>query len=619
MAEQPTPVALLEYTTEWQGIGLPKLPPELTAALEALSSLGNTATAGLQLVADLLDVIANLNISLDPVKAVLKAAIAAIEAGLNALLNDAGAYVLYVPVRRQIVVSPLIQEALSITGIDPPRNKTYNALVLEAKLTANNPRVAEFFKRPADGGNAGFLRTVSESVIDEKDPNRPMFGAASYVGGIHVMAGASDYINLLSLITALDGFLTSPGSRGLAVAGFPVPQNLRGQSVRLLTGQLGARLSWDAQVRQVNVPSLKSTCLVTQVAIIRSKDPKSIGATSPEGLFGTNQLTKGKKTADGLTEVIDVIDTATQIGSEFFSAPSVPSTYDDNTGTLEEGVPYYYFATYNLKVGPLLDSVIAEEVENYPQIGFYRLSNFAAVTPQARSARSGKGTPPDWIRTPSVIDLIPQAGDLLNLLIATLRQFEAGLSANLDAIKQYISFLQGEIARLKALIAQITSIIEKLTSILSQTPSVGIYGRTFAGKGGVDFMLADLAMSLSPQNTDPGRPPFDRGDEFVTGAVILVGGPSEDGVMAVVSMIQTLFGLGGTGAGDPLADAIASIDAQLSAAEAASFSADFTVGASPAAEAALTGDVPLSDSDPGSCAADTTPAPTFGDDLGVNP
>ena len=614
MSDQPTAVDALVATTEWQGIGLPKLPPELTAALDGISALGSTATAALQVLADLLDVIANLSISTDVVKEILRAAIRAIEDGLSALLNDTGAYVLYVPVRRQIVVSPLIQEALSITGIDPPKNKTYDAKVLEAKLTANNPRVAEFFKRPADGGNAGFVRTVAESITDQKDPNRPMFGPSSYVGGIHVLAGASDYVNLLSLLTALDGFLVPPGSKGLSVAGFPVPQNLKGQSVRLLTGELGARLSWDAQIRTVLIPPLASGCVITQVAIIRSKDPKVISATSPEGLFGTRDLTVGKKTSDGKTEVISILETAQQIGNELFSLPTVPVTYDDNTGTLEAGTPYYYFASFNLKVGPLEDVANAE---SYPQYGFYRLSNVCTVTPQVRSTRSGKGTPPDWIRTPSIVDMIPAAGDLLTLLIATLRQFEASLSANTDAIKQYIAFLQNEIARLKTLLEQISGIINRLTSILSQTPSVGIYGRTFGGKGGVDFMLSDLAFSLSPQNTDPGRPPFDRGDEFVTGAVVLVGGPSEDGIAAVIAMIEALFGLGASAASSPLTDAIASIDAVVTAQETASFSADFSVGAAPATEQSLTGDVPLSDSDPGSCAADTTPTPTFGDDLGV--
>jgi hypothetical protein len=309
-----------------------------------------------------------------------------------------------------------------------------------------------------------------------------------------------------------------------------------------------------------------------------------------------------------------VLDTATVIGDRLFASPSVPVTYDDNTGTLVEGTTYYYFAAYNLKIGPLANLA---DAENYPEYGYYRLSNVCAVTPQKRSVRSGQGTPPDWVRTPSIIDMIPMAGDLLNLLIATLRQFEAGLSANTEAIKQYVAFLQSEIARLKALIDQITSIVKLITSILSQTPSVGIYGRTFIGKGGVDFMLADLALSLSPQNTDPGRPPFDRGDEFVTGLVVLVGGPSEAGVMSVVAMIEALFGLSGTGGSTPLADALASIDAVIAQQEAAAFAADMSVGAPPTETQGLTGDVPLSDTDPGSCAADTTPAPTFGDDLGV--
>ena len=40
MSDQPTAVDALVATTEWQGIGLPKLPPELTAAQHAQHGAG---------------------------------------------------------------------------------------------------------------------------------------------------------------------------------------------------------------------------------------------------------------------------------------------------------------------------------------------------------------------------------------------------------------------------------------------------------------------------------------------------------------------------------------------------------------------------------------------------
>lgn len=600
-------VDALGRTSSWQGFGLPELPQELVDILDGIKGLAQGATAILQLIEAILEFIANLSIPLDPVKALLRAAIELVKAALDALTQDAGAYVLLVPARRKVIVSPVIQQALSVTGLTPvQKTKSYDGVVLEAQLTASNPEVAEFFKAPASGGNAGFLRTVTESITDLGDLNRPTFDATAYVGGIHVVAGASDYVNLIALISALDAFFDPKLSQGLAVAGLPVPQNVKGQFVPLIGGT-GALLSWDAQPRTVTIPALSSGCFVTQVAIIRSTDPKVIRATTPQSLFGTLQLTKGMKTGDGKTEVVDIVDALPLF-------PSAPSTYQDFTA-LTQGTTYYYLAAYNLKMGPL-DKFEKADVY-YKDIGFHRLSNVCIVTPQAKTAKSGRGKPPDWVRTPSLVDVFAPLGDAIEFLYAILKQFEAGLSANLDALKQYILFIQGEIKKLSAIVDRITAIINLLKSILGQTPEVGVYARSYFGIGGVNFMLADLAKSLAPSNDDPLRPPFDRGDEFVTGVVLLVGGPSEAIVTPLITALNALLGLRGPSVPDALAAAIASVDAVLSAEEDAAYAEDFSVGAPPVEEAALTGDVPLSDEDPGSCAPDTTPAPTFGDDFGV--
>jgi hypothetical protein len=394
-------------------------------------------------------------------------------------------------------------------------------------------------------------------------------------------------------------------NNSLNVPGLPVPQNLKALSVRLLDGTQGGRVSWDPQVPIVTVPTLDTACLITHIAIIRSTNPTVMTAATPEALFGTKDLTKGMVSAsDPETTVLDILD---------YGVPLPPTTFDDNTG-VEDAKTYYYFACFRFKMGNLNEITSAA---TYPDQKFYHLSNVAVATIQQKSVRSGKGTPPDWIRTPSVVDLLPLVGDLFNLLVATLEQFRAGVSGNAASLKKYVEFLQGEIKRLQALIAALTGVVQKLTDLSSQTPQAGVYARTFVGKGGTDFMLADLGTSLAPSNTDPLRPPFDRGDEFVSGVVIMIGGPSEDGVLAVKAMLEALFGMGGGSGQSPLQAAIASIDAVITQQEAATFSDDLSVGPPPTAQQAQTGDVPLSANDPGSCAPDPTPPPVFNDNFEV--
>lgn len=606
---------MADTLTAWKGIALPKLPAEVGSAIDGIAALGNATVSALTVVTSILDIIAGVTIDLDPAKIILNAAITAVEEGLSTLLEDSGAYVLFVPVTRKVIISPLIQDALSLVGLSdtpPPQTVDLDIIALQARLAATSPDVVAFIQHGATGGNAGFFKTVIDSVMDGGDSSRPLFGATDYVAGIHVLAGASDYVQLLSLLTALDGLmLPNLSNTTLTTPGLPVPQNLKAAMVLGGDGSPSAKLIWDAQPAFATHPTVDVMSVITHVAIIRSTNPAAMSATSPTVLFGTAKLTKGMTALGDLeTEVVDIFDHAP------FGV--ILNTYTDRK--LKKDKTYYYFASFRFRLGDIHDVTSGSLA---PDQGHYRFSNVAVGTAQVRPTRSGRGTPPDWIRTPSVIDLLPVAGDLFNLLLATIAQLKSGTTGNADALKKYIDFLKREIEKISKLTLTLTGLVQQLSALTTQTPEVGIYGRVFFGKGGTDFMLADLGASLAPSNGDAGRPTFDRGDEFVTGVVVMVGGPSEDGVVAVKTMLEVMFGAGGAGAIAPLTAAIAAIDAVLTEQETAGFAADFSASPGTAEQslAAAPGDVPLTTdgSDPGSCAPDTTPAPTFGADFGVLP
>jgi hypothetical protein len=604
---------LPESLSKWTNVALPIPPPELTGVLQTITDIGNATVAILNIIKTLLDTLANITIDLDPAKAILAAAIAAIEEGIKTLIEESGIYVLYVPVRRKIIVPPTVRQALDIVGLTdgiPYKSMDANLLVVQVRLVSQSAEaLALLTSSNGGGGNAGFFQTVVEATYDEKDSNRPQFGNTDYVAGLHIVAGAPDYLQLLSLLTALDGLLVPPASTGLRASGLPVPQNLKVQPVMSLDGKPAALLNWDARTAYVEEATLDTSCLITHVAIIRSKSAGVLGINAPEKLFGTNKLTKGMVSpSDPDTVVVDILDYADVTNP-------TPNTYNDYSGGLEAGTVYYYHASYRLKVGTL-DAVFSGG--STTDIGYYKLSNVAIATATTRPQRSSRGAPPDWIRTPSVVEMLPLVGDLAKLLLGTLNQFKASTTGQADNFKTYVAFLQTEMDRFAKILGAFAGLVSKLTQLSTASSAVGVYGRAYAGKGGVDFMLADLGASLSPSNDDPGRPPFDKGTEFVTGTTILIGGPSEAGVTAVATMINSLFGLSSGGATSPLAQALAAIDVAITDAEQVQLGADLTAGTASTTTAALTGDVPLSDDDPGSCGPDETPAPVFGDDLGVS-
>lgn len=621
MSDAPIPIPeddllppLPDTATKWAGFGLPTPPDALTDVVQSVADIGNAAVAVLNLIKSVLDVLANITIDLDPAKAVLAAAIAAIEEGLKTLIEDSGVYILLVPVRRKIIVPPAMSDALNAVGLSegiPKKTVDRDLLVVQASLAAQSADAAALFNDPANGGNVGFFRTVVEATYDVKDPNRPQFGHNTYVAGFHLVAGAPDYLELLSLMAALDGLLLPAGSssNSLRKAGLPVPQNLKVQPVVSLDGKPASLLNWDPQVAYAEIPSLASSCVITHVAIIRSRSPVVLTASTPETLFGTNKLVKGLASpSDPDTVVVDVLDYADPTNP-------TPNTYDDYNGALEKGVTYYYHACYRLKVGTL-DAVLSGGT--VADQGFYKLSNIAVATATTRAGRSSQGAPPDWLRSPSLVSMFPVLGDLTTLLVGTLQQFKSSTTGQADNFKTYVKFLQGEIDQFSRIVGTMSGLVAKMTAISTQKSTVGLYARAYSGSGGVDFMLADLGASLAPGSDDPLRPPFDKGDEFVMGATFLIGGPSEGGVVAVAQMVNSLFGLGGAGAQSPLAQAVAAIDIALTTAETVTLGTDLTTATSALTTAPNT-NPPLTDdgTDPGSCGPDTTPAPVFGDDFGV--
>ncbi|MGL5249138.1 MAG: hypothetical protein ACRC8U_13190, partial [Brooklawnia sp.] len=330
------------------------------------------------------------------------------------------------------------------------------------------------------------------------------------------------------------------------------------------------------------VPSIAASVEIRKTAVLRSPSPHLMSKTDVVEIFGSSELTAGQ-TADGVT-VVDV----------FQSAPAaVKHDYFDGTAT--EPGPYYYAVSYEWTTGTTLD-LVAGRGENR---GFHRLSNVVKVVREdAASTCSASSQPPDWIHVANVPDIFPELGKLLSRLGVAVTQFGNVATGSGEMLKAYVEYLDREIVRYESVVAAALDAIRRLTTMLDTTVNVGVYGRSFEGVGGVNFLKRDLAAALEPSSGGPRRPPFDRGDEFVGGLIILATGPTAASVKPTKDLLdQIVFNTG---------DLSRVIGAALDEVEAVFEQAE---------QAQLAETVPaLGDDDPGHCAALTADV-EFGADL----
>jgi hypothetical protein len=529
----------------WTAFELPKLPDAMSVASDGLKDISEAVRALMGILKTSVEILAALDVSgVTPAQLVVKAAVEAIQTSIKSLLEDAGVYVLFVPVRRKVVLSPAVEAALAAVGIPSlPQGE------VSPSLTKIDPSLGV---ASADGGNAGFLRTVVESLDDVGDASRPRFSPTDAVAGFYVVAGASDYSKLLSFASTINAlFSTRRSGSSLDVPDLPVPQNLRVKAVPDAKG-VTALLEWDGQLPIVKVPTLgDSVVQVTQVCVIRSKSPSILSRFTVQDIFGTGKLSTGKKVGidDYEIEVLSVFD---------YQGVGLRNSYYDTT-ELTKGTPYYYTIGYNLKVGT--SEEIAQGTAD--EVGFRRLSNAVKMYFTGQAQKSGAGTAPDWIRTPSVVDLLPDLAGVIRQLLAFLEQMGGTVTGYGDMLKGYAKFLEGEIKAFQAVVAEVTLVIDKLVA-LTGSATTGAYFKPFAGVGGTDFLVKDLAQSLF--GNDPARPSFDAGDEFVMGMVVLAGAPSPAALAPVQAALDVLFGSSGS-ALSPITEAVKIIGTAVAVAE----------------------------------------------------
>jgi hypothetical protein len=522
---------------QWTSYELPKLPPGVSSAASTIKAILDTLTSLLNLLKGVLEVLSSLEIgNLSVAQLAIKAAIKTVETAIQAFMEEAGIYILFVPPRKRVVIPPVVSEVMGRIGVssmsDLVQVKVGSALTVD--FPKDNAAMTQFYDEVFSGnaGNAGFVRTVIESLDDYGDANRPQLGQNDAVFGMCVVAGSSDYFQLLSFLTAFQSlFGAGRPASSMEVPGLPVPQNLR-----VRPGGGGMFLEWDYQNGLSEIPSLNTSAMIKKIAIIRSKNPVLLSKTQPMEIFGGSDLTSGMKagTGDDVIEIIDVISDA--------SGANLKHDYMDTSTEFDSADSYFYTVAYGLSVGTTADLLLGKGQD----IGFRRFSNVAkaCVATDPASARSASGTAPDWMRTPRLPDMMPLFGKLIDRLSVYLQQFDNYTSGFGDMLKTYIKVLEQQILTYEEMAQEVTGTVNQLVSLLDVKANVGIYMRPIDGVGGTTFLKTDMLSAFS-DTTDSQRPPFDRGDEYVGGLVLLAAAPSKVDLAPVKALIQQLVMSGG--------------------------------------------------------------------------
>lgn len=472
----------------------------------------------------------------------LKAAIETVRAILKDLAGDAGCYFLPIPVHLKNVVP----EGAIIFDPSP-------GVAPDADGSVFLPPVSG-----GGGGNYGFLADLTASLNDTNDILRPQFDEDAHIAGLLVVAGADSFLDILPLIEKLKrlfaGKKKSGAGEGIGStdgATIPKTKNLRAEIVPSAVGQLqklnnrlegggsthpyAVKLSWELpdRIKVVSIPPNRYTFTVKKIHVFRSETPISVYA-NPTGLAEQHKLKDFE--FDGLT-------------GEF---------YDD---TIELNKTYYYAVGFEnearwdrLEGDAYVEKNTVTYAPGADAVTSIQVPNEINMLPR-------HGVPPDWLLLPNPLALIPDLVRVVNTVNAFLDTLESRLGTASEKYEAFIKALTKEIARYAKLAEDIVETIQNIVDLVS-FPDVYIGAYPFAGKGG-NGKLVNIVGTALTDLSDPDRPPFDRGDEVLTGFVLYAGSATVGKLEAFTAFIEMLVGQSASTTASAYAQAAADIGAAV--------------------------------------------------------
>lgn len=544
-------------STKWKRLE-PEIPSEVQEVSTAIAASLDAVKQGLDAARQVIQVLQTaVQTDLSPAVVLanqaLNLAINTIQRLINSFLDDTGAYVLLVPLPKKGLVSVV---AKPDTPSEPGSNYVgFPDSAMLGSLSENgatevrsSPSFSAIFDpgNTSLGGNAYIVQTLAASIYDAGDRNRPKFAGENYWAYGMVVAGAPDITSILSSIALLDRVFSPtksanalPASRG--VLDIVAAQVQAGPSGR---GRMPV-IEWARVPSSSTLNSYDfSTVVAHRYAIIRTTDFRTKTAISVLDLFPTADITEGM-TGPGGAKVLKVAD-----------YDGVLNRYVD-TETLVDGTTYYYFVAFKPRV---INSMLGPDSGNgaprspganpneptpaYTDLPFGLVSSPAewqhsTSNPRISSTRLSRA--PDWYRVPSVAGVFPGVERLLDIVNEVLESFRQSALSVSERTSQYLNQIAAIGTQLQRRIDDVQLAVGRINSLATQS-NLGAYVAASTGQGPAGSFVADV-VRLIDDASDPNRPPFDVGDEYVVAAVVLVVSPDASAVNTAKELLDLFLGL----------------------------------------------------------------------------
>lgn len=523
-------------------------------AIQTLDTVGSAVAPIIDTMASLLEIVKSVvelvsalvvNVA-DLETEAIKAAIETVRAILKDLVGDAGCYFLPIPVHLKNVVP----EGTLLFDPSPEVAEDADGAIMLPPVGGGG------------GGNYGFLSDLMASLNDANDVLRPQFDEDAHIAGLVVVAGADSFLDILPLIEKLKRLFAGKKKAGAGEgvgstdgATIPKAKSLRAEIVPSVVGQLqklnnrlegggathpyAVKLSWELpeRINVISVPPNRYTFTVQSVCVYRAEVPLSV-YDNPDKL--AEQYTLKEFEFDGLTNTF----------------------YDD---TIELNKNYYYAVGFKNEArwDRLVGSEYVEQVNVTYEPGADAVIN--VPIPNEINLMPRSGVPPDWLLFPNPLALIPDLVEVVNSVNVFLDTLEARLDTASDKYEKFIAALTKEISRYIKLAEDVIETIQSIVDLLS-FPDVYIGAYPFSGKGG-NGKLVNIVGTALTDTSDPDRPPFDRGDEVLTGFVLYAGSATVGKLEAFITFIEMLVGQAGSTSASVYAEAAADIGTAIDSIE----------------------------------------------------
>lgn len=394
-----------------------------------------------------------------------------------------------------------------------------------------------------NGGNAGFLKTFVESLIDELDPNRPQYTNEKDAVAMQViLVGANSFGAAADAAAGLNRIFKPKSNKDLASNQLPIPQDLKAKVIGVPSDtRIGVRLDWETPPAKFSSRFFPGTYTrVKRVAVIRSTDPRVRSKASVLDLFTTQTLTEGLESTDSnkFHKVIGIASGAT-------------TTWIDNE-ELDAAKVYYYTLAWELE---------SAEDGTLTTHKFDKISS-VVKTQVRKTTDTDAGNPPNWQSEEAPLDAIPGLAQQSKVLLERLKAQTTRANGPKALLSSALATLATNLERQAKQIEDITSQMNTLKAAIS-IPLPQLYTTSITGVGGNAMLVAELAARLFDPD-DNSRPPFDNG-QYVLGVCIVAGGPRAPDLSVVTALMNDLFDA--PTPDNPLADAITSLESAVAAEE----------------------------------------------------